>query len=358
MAMRISDILQAHGYGGGGFKVGSDIPFGTYKMVDVKKDVWKKATTYGTNNVISIRYRKSANELYCLTRSDRKVHVIDLWTGTIKRTLQLPANGDTAFGINTLYDLLISEGGRLYIFGRDPSGYYNIVTEVNATTGAPIKKFQGTNSTSSIEPYHIQLIDDSEIYMCMWTGYIDVITLDLTLIKSLAITNSVGNRVYGVDIDKARDRVVYPQTSNNATTIKSLSDAGASLSKGITTNGSSWSCCFTKSYIAVCGPSTVVVVDPIAGTEIKRITGSWGYVSTPVHLGNDVICVMCPFANPEKLVVVDLVAGTIEFESSWTRPNTNTNYLCRGVAIDDAHVATPFAAEYGLYKLVQQIQKR
>jgi hypothetical protein len=351
--MDVIQVLAAHGKGGG-LRVGQDLPVQIYEFVDVKKTIWSKATTYNLNNVHSLRYRQSANEIYALSRKTKQVFVHDAATGVQKRTINLPLSSDPNFEIATYDDLIVTEDGRLYIYGKSSEGHYAVVAEVNAQTGEAIKRVRSTRTGSTIGAYHVQLIDN-EIYFCVWTGHIDVADLNLNIVRSHSLNNAVGNTMYGCDIDITKDRVIFPQTANDSVVIKNLS---GSFTKGISAIGYSWTCCFTQSYAVACLGGQVKVIDPIAGTEIKTITvTSSGQPCQPIEIAPDVVCLPSPFAVNEGFAIVDLVTSEVLFLKTSPRVGTG-DWQGRAAKIGEGMVACFFSGEYGVYKLAKQILKR
>lgn len=352
--MDVLQVISAHGQGGE-LRVGQDLPVQTYKFVDVKKTIWSRATTYNVNNVKALRYRQSANEIYALSQVLNQVFVHDAITGELKRTINLPLSSDPNYDIGTPYDLIVTEDGRLYIYGKTPDNNWTVVAEVNAQTGAAIKRVKSTQGSTSIGAYHVQLIGN-EIYFCSWTGVIDVVDLNLNLLRTHSLLNSVGNTLYGCDIDITKDRVIFPQTANNNVIIKNLS---GSFSKSISASGMNWTCCFTKNYAVASLGNTLKVIDPIAGTEIKTITLSgMGIVCQPIEVAQDVVCLPFPFATNEGFAIVDLVTNETLFMKTSPKVGSSTDWQGRAAKMGGGMVACFFSGEYGVYKLAKQLQKR
>ena len=162
--------IRDHGgsYGGGGVQKNTIVPAGKFTFTDIAESLFKRSTTSTSTSIYTFSLNKITNEVYALSKNERKIYVLDAITGDIKKNFIV----STTNPVNAVFNqITVSDNGRLYI------GFYSTfayVAEINPNTGAIIKQV----GLSSNDRIWLMEIINGQVHVGHWTGTIDIFDLD------------------------------------------------------------------------------------------------------------------------------------------------------------------------------------
>lgn len=341
--------IQDHGggYGGGGVQRNTIVPAGKFTFTDMAESLFKRTTTSTSTSIYAFALNKVTNEVYALSKNERKIYVLDAVTGDIKRNFIV----STTNPVNAVFNqITISDNGRLYI------GFYSTfayVAEINPNTGAVIKQA----SLSSNDRIWLLEIINGQIHVGHWTGTIDTFDLDLNNRVAKTYSNSTENTEYGAHVDIEKNIILYPQVSNSRTVMKKYTDgSGGNLLWG----DGYQSAATTKDYVVVAGTSTLYKY-ALTGALIAQMTlyyqGTSGlfYVGKPKELYPNIVAVPYEHSSMYGVTIVNLDTMKQVYINHLPLVSSTGSQIYTNPLILNDRVFLSAAQEYTLQRIYQKL---
>lgn len=335
------------GYGGGGVQKNAIVPAGKFIFSDMAESLFRRTTIATSTSIYAFALNKATNEVYALSKNERKIYVLDAATGDIKRNFIVSTTNPTNVVFN---ELTVSDNGRLYI------GFYSTfayVAEINPNTGAVIKQ----TGLSSNDRIWLMEVINGQVHVGHWTGTIDIFDLDLNNRVAKSYNNSVENTEYGAHVDIEKNIILYPQTSNNQTVMKRYTDGLGGVS--LWGNGNQ-SAVTTKDYVVVAGSSTVYKYS-LTGTLIAQMTlyyqgtSALSYVGKPKEMYPNIVAV--PYENTSMYGVTIVNLETMKqvyIDHIALTPGTGSQFYTKTLLIND-RIFLAAGQEYTLQRMYQKL---
>lgn len=365
--MKYFDIKDHGGImtGGGGLRENTEIFPGTYSINDYTDTVFNVSHTFNTDDVKSMAYMDSTNELFAVSFTTKLIKVYDANNGTLKRSIQLPEASSSGFYISAISHLL-TISGRLFITGY--SNVYNkiAVSEINPSSGAHIKSsYTALSGNSGFKTF--ASIYNNEIYVMFNYGSIAVFDLTLTEKRNYSYSNPVYNGDFKSDIDFTADRIAYAQTSNSTVVLKKLSDGtNTGLSNVSLANNFEATCKFTKDYLFVIdlyGEAYKCTKDgqKLLTFKIKDVNNNYlAYPQRPAEIAPNIIAIPFWYNTNQSIVIYNLNNDEVSMNSvisSASYSYNTTMHNSGAIDIGNKKIASIFYDKYGVFKMYQMLIK-
>lgn len=308
---------------GGSFGNKNTSSFGTY--ISYKTEAVKSVPTTATDYLLGVAYDENKDRYYILT-STNTLKVFNNNLNLISSTTLSQKTTDILYSVSfRSYGVFIAKDNRIFLTGYNSN--YPVIAEVsidNAGIPTLVKVLQYTASSSQTYITQWELSESKEVLSSIgWTGTVVHYDLELNVVSSYQLNNSVSNSSYKGDINFNKGLTGFVQSSNNQVLVKDNTNKTV-----ISAAGNSYSCCRIQNnftFILIPNSNWIEIYENKTFTKVASINVSALYdpftLFVTYNRNDDFVYAICPAIN--KVFIVDAISGSTQCITNM--PFTSTN---------------------------------